>query len=293
MFHSKAIYYFNINDHANAYHYSLKEKDILFNNRWLIKQNIIGYIGSLNNHIFYCFKLGKYDEVKTLIDETRKIPILFPILSNTDVEFRIFRTFYPLEIELYTCLGDIKKILEILLQFENGINHYKKKINDTALVISTFTLASAYFTCSDYTNSIKHVNTILSLSAKNLLRIDILCFTRIINLIIHYELGNKELLEYTAVSVYRFLYKKERLYQTEKIFLDFIKLKLHKLFTEKQVIEAFKELKDELTELTKDPYEKRFLEGFDLISWLQSKIENRPFAEVVKENFAKEIATSK
>ncbi len=35
--------------------------------------------------------------------------------------------------------------------------------------------------------------------------------------------------------------------------------------------------------LKTDPYEKGAFEYFDFISWLESKIENRPFAEIIKE----------
>ena len=51
---------------------------------------------------------------------------------------------------------------------------------------------------------------------------------------------------------------------------------------EKQIL-AFRKLKTELEEIVKDPFEKRALEYFDFISWLESKIDNRPFAEVVRE----------
>lgn len=38
-----------------------------------------------------------------------------------------------------------------------------------------------------------------------------------------------------------------------------------------------------MEKLLKIPYESKALEYFDFVSWLESKIENRPFAEVVRE----------
>ena len=59
--------------------------------------------------------------------------------------------------------------------------------------------------------------------------------------------------------------------------------KLPKVNTHSELIEVFKRLHKELVQLSKDPLERRFLDGFDFISWLEGKIENRPFGEIVRE----------
>ena len=51
----------------------------------------------------------------------------------------------------------------------------------------------------------------------------------------------------------------------------------------KKIIEAFKKLKTEIENITKNPFEKQAIDYFDFISWIESKIENRSFAEIVKE----------
>ncbi len=38
-----------------------------------------------------------------------------------------------------------------------------------------------------------------------------------------------------------------------------------------------------MEELAKEPFEAKFLDDFDFISWLESKIENRPFANIIRE----------
>ena len=68
-----------------------------------------------------------------------------------------------------------------------------------------------------------------------------------------------------------------------KRFIVFIKTRLHNIRSTKDQIEAFKALKEELVSICEDPLETRFLEIFDIISWLESKIENRPFDEILRE----------
>ena len=45
----------------------------------------------------------------------------------------------------------------------------------------------------------------------------------------------------------------------------------------------FKELKTDLLNITKNQFEAKVMDHFDFISWLESKIENKPFVEILKE----------
>jgi len=103
------------------------------------------------------------------------------------------------------------------------------------------------------------------------------------NLILHYELDNTELIEYFVKSTYRLLYKRKRLYKIETHILKFIKNKLPNIFSQKDLIKAFKKELPILRAFQKDPFEQKAFRYFDFVSWLESKIENRPFAEIVKE----------
>ena len=53
--------------------------------------------------------------------------------------------------------------------------------------------------------------------------------------------------------------------------------------TDSELSGAFLDLKSELLPLTKNLYEKRSFIYFDIISWLESKIEGRTVQEVIRE----------
>ena len=69
----------------------------------------------------------------------------------------------------------------------------------------------------------------------------------------------------------------------ETAVLNFIRKKVPKIISSEDQTKTFRELKSEIEEITKDDFEKKALNHFDFVSWLKSKIENRPFAEIVKE----------
>jgi hypothetical protein len=59
--------------------------------------------------------------------------------------------------------------------------------------------------------------------------------------------------------------------------------------TDKELRELFIELRDDLFKISAKPFEKNALDELDLISWLSSKIENRPLAEILRRKNAAAI----
>ncbi|MCI5081199.1 MAG: hypothetical protein MRY78_05880, partial [Saprospiraceae bacterium] len=56
---------------------------------------------------------------------------------------------------------------------------------------------------------------------------------------------------------------------------------------ESELKDEFIRLKDKLTQLEDDRFEKRPFLYLDIISWLESKIEERPVQEIIREKFEK------
>jgi hypothetical protein len=113
------------------------------------------------------------------------------------------------------------------------------------------------------------------------LRQDIYGYARLFNLIIHYELGNNELLEYIIKSTHRYLNKKGRAYEVETLMLSSLK-KLAKTYDKAGAKKEFEKMKPQLKKILKSESEQVALEYFDFESWVNSKITEQNFAEAVK-----------
>ena len=100
-------------------------------------------------------------------------------------------------------------------------------------------------------------------------------------MISHYELGNYELIDYYIRSTYRFLLKKEDLHQFQRRILAFIK-KLDGYIRSDELDQSFKKLLEDLRVMEKDEFENRAFIYFDIISWLESKIQHIPIEEVIQ-----------
>jgi hypothetical protein len=114
------------------------------------------------------------------------------------------------------------------------------------------------------------------------MREDIHGYSRMLSLICHYELGHTDILDYHVRSTYRFLISRKVLQQYHKYILNFLK-SLSANLSEKEILEQFKKLRSQLIPLESSPIEKRAFIYFDIISWLEGKIQNRPVQDIIQE----------
>ncbi|MGB3465004.1 MAG: hypothetical protein WBA74_07035, partial [Cyclobacteriaceae bacterium] len=140
---------------------------------------------------------------------------------------------------------------------------------------------------SDHREALKWINRILNSDHQDI-REDVHSFARILNLITHYELGNTDVIEYYLRSTYRFLLKKEDLHFFQQTILAFIK-NLSRVGTEEELTEKFRELRDQMIKISESEYDKRAFVYFDIISWLESKIERKPVGEIIRRKAMREI----
>jgi hypothetical protein len=157
-------------------------------------------------------------------------------------------------------------------------------------IVSNYVAAVNYFALGDFQKSLETLNKIFN-SRDFPLRKDIQSSSRVFNLILHYELGNTESLEYFIKSTYRYLRKNKNLLKLEMLILKFIK-DLVKVQSQKHLKELLMEKKAELEGIFTDPAESEQMHGFELIAWIESKIEDKSYAEVVKSKFMRQVARS-
>src|SRR5947209_20592914 len=96
-------------------------------------------------------------------------------------------------------------------------------------------------------------------------------------------MGNDEILEHLIKSVYRFMAKMENLSTIEVEIFKFIRNSFH--LNAKQLKPAFAELLSKLKGLEKNPLEMRALSYLDIISWLESKVEDKSVDKVIREKY--------
>jgi tetratricopeptide (TPR) repeat protein len=240
------------------------------------KEFVREYISAINTLLISILFLKRYNEAEEPISKLKKIAEMFPYMKNITL-------INAYNFELIKCIqtGDFDKavlLVPVISELLENIDDSKKR---SLIDKFNYSISYAYFGAGNYDKALECLNKILNSSFTDQ-RKDLLSFTHILNLIIHFELKNTDLLEYIVKNTYRYLYQRKELYKVEAAILDFLK-KTPRFNTEKELLEGFRDLKYRIDKITEDPYEKVALDYFNITAWLESKIDNKSFAEVVRE----------
>jgi len=279
-YRTKSIYYYAILNYENFHVYGEKLLEEMERYPHMLKEDVSKYISALSNFTYSCTLLNKYDNVDKCLDKFQNIKTL-----THDDELKIHRQYYQNKFNVCIKKGNFEEGFKAMKKHLNEV----EKFNQDAFERNSFYLSYfyIYFGSGDYDKALESLNQLLNLP-KTTERKDIQSLARILNLIIHFEIGNTLLLESLLRSTYRFLSKRNRLYGFEKSVLTFIQ-KSERLRSAKEMRKAFIELKKEFENLSQNPSDNVMLRYFNFIAWLDSKIENKTFAEAVKSHYLKNL----
>ncbi len=280
LYNSFVGYYFFIQDFERGYEYAKKWVSLFNDNEELIPSKIEMYIRSINNLLVSQSKLHKYDEFKNTVQKLDLIAENQELKLTENIRLLLFKYSSTHRINRYFMLGEFTEGSQIIPEVAESLENYEPLLDTHYIIIFYYKFACMYFGIGDYHKVIFWLNKIINMKDVDL-RSDIHSFARILSLISHYEIGNLDLVDYYIRSTYRFLIKKNDLHLFQKIIMKFLR-KLSSI-TRDQLIDAFKELREQLLPLNDKFYERRPFIYFDIISWLECKIDRRDTQEIIKE----------
>ena len=286
--HQARIYYYRILSVAS---YARKDAQAFYDNNKqlirlmeerpdLLREDVSEYISALSNMSLSCGMLNRHEEVREILEKFRQIR------PNTiDDELKIHRQYYMIRFGLCIARGDFAEGLLALQAHQQEVKRFREDLfRKNTFYYQYFYI---YFGNGDFENALAYLNEWLSLSG-NIERKDLQSVARILNLIVHYEMGNTLLLESLLRSTQRFLKKEEHMSDYERAVLHFIKAVIRAAGRAEEK-KAFQLLRDQLESLYEQTAERPTLDLFDIRSWVESKILQMPFAEVVRRRYQASI----
>jgi hypothetical protein len=235
-------------------------------------------IHNLLNGLFFLRRYHKYFEtLKTL----ELVVHNEEIQQNTNTNILCFTYLYTAKLNYCFISGEFSNGLYLANEIESQLKEYAIFLDQHRVFIFYYKIASLYFGSGDYSKSVDYLQKIINWKVD--LRHDLQCYSRLLHLIAHYELGNFDLIEYLLKSVYRFMAKMENLSMVEKLMFEF----LHNAFklNKKQLKSAFEILLQKIKPFEKNIQEARTFVYLDVISWLESKIKNVAVEKIIQEKF--------
>jgi hypothetical protein len=282
LYQSYCWYGFIRQDFLMYYRYSQKMIDLFKEDETMISVETGHYIKGMHNLLNAHFDLRNFKKFTSTIDQ-------FEVFAKSDVanqhdNFRTHTSIYinSAKINWYLMTGKFTEGLAIVPTIEMKLKEYALFVDNHRIVVFNYKFASLYFGASKYDTAIDYLHKIINDNNSGL-RTDLQCYARLMHLLCHYELGNVEILEPLIKSVYRFMAKMKNLTVVEEAIFSFLR---HSFKLKPQLLRY--ELKDfllKIKHLEKNRFETRSFAYLDIISWVESKIAERPVEEIIHNKY--------
>ena len=288
-FHEQLYYHqcyvrFNyiIQNFPNCYKHAYSWVSLFKNNPEMAKRQPVEYIKGYHNLLSVLFQLQHYTRFCQVIDELAAIQHNDQIVRDLNTKVLVFKFLFSSKINKYFMEGNFTEGVKLIPELLEKLEEYSSKIDPERLLLFYYKIATLYFGSGNNRKAIYYLNQILNFREANL-REDIHCFSRILNLIAHFDAGEDHQLEHQIKSTFQFIGKMNDQQAVQKEIFQFLrksgKIKPNELKSEFQL------LYDRLSVYKEDIYERRPFLYLDILSWLKSKIENRPVQQIMQEKF--------
>ncbi len=289
LYQSYCWYGFILQDFLMYYRNCQKWVDLFEQQPFMKKVESQLYIKGTHNLLNAHFMLMNHDKFNEALHQFENFYRSKEAHINDNNRVQTFVYLYIARINKHFMEGTFTQGLKLVPQIEEKLKEFELKLDRHRVLVFYYKIACLYFGSGNNEKAIEYLNRIINWKVD--LRTDLQCYSRLLHLIAHYELGNYELMEYLIKSVYRFMAKMQSLSVVEEEIFRFLRKSFH--LDTRQVKQAFTILHDKLKKYEGSPLESRSFMYLDIISWLESKTGNVPVQEVIRQKYQKETRRRK
>jgi len=278
-YHSYLFYHLSKNNLQGMHEILGKELELQENYRHFIEDNPKNYITTIVNYLLSANLLKKRDDVNKGIIKLNAARKKFRDKVSLSLQLHILIHTLNAEMMVYRNNADLKRGRLTVKKIEAAINEHKHDFPAQVKVSLLSNAACFCFIDEKYDQALSLTNMVMNETSINF-KSDVNFFVRLLQILIHIELENYDLLEYLVDSTYKYFKEKNEIFKAESALFDFFRkaIKLRK----DELPEAFKELGYKFKKLS-DAHTQNILALFDFNIWIESKIQNKRLSEVIKE----------
>ena len=244
------------------------------------------YVRTLQYLVQCQIELGEFKEARENIRSMREV-YKEDGFGGMDIQVQVFSASYLSELRMYDRMGDQTKALELVEPILKGLEEHADRLHKEYELEFYYTLACVHFGAGEVNKALFWLNKLLN-DPEPTLRQDIFTYARLFNLVVHYELGNYDLLGYIVRSTHRFLNKRHRAHEVENVLIEHIK-KLARAQSLSVKRDLYGSLYESMSKLMKDPKENTVLKYFDFLAWARSKTQGITYSDAVKASLKRSV----
>lgn len=270
-------------DFLNYYRYAQKWVDIFETAPQMVEIETMHYIKGMHNLMVAHFNLNNANKLKQTINKLDAFSSQDIVVNNENNKIQLFTYLYTAKINIHFTEGTFTEGLQMIPALIAQLETFEMYLDNHRVLIFYYKIASLYFGSGDSNTALDYLNKIINWKVD--LRTDLQCYSRLLQLIAHYELGNYSLIEYLIKSVYRFMAKMENMSTVEEEIFNFLRKSFH--VEPKNIKPALQQLLIKLKAQEENRFETRAFVYLDVISWIESKLDNVPVEKIIRAKFLK------
>jgi tetratricopeptide (TPR) repeat protein len=270
-------------DFLTYYRYAQKWIDIYNEQPLMIKVETGYYIKGMHNLLNAHFDLRNYRAFEQTLRDFKKFSETPLANQHDNHRVQTFVYISSATINQHFMLGTFEQGLNMVPELEEKLQQYSMFLDHHRILVFNYKIANLYFGSGKYDIAIDYLQKIIHSNPD--MRNDLQCYSRLLHLMAHYELGNSEIIESLVKSVYRFMAKMKNLTVVEDMMFKFLR---HSILLPRTKVRA--ELETFLMnvkQLEKNRFQTRSFAYLDIISWLESKVYDKPLSTVIREKYLK------
>lgn len=284
LLHTRLLYFLGKNNLEEVRNILGREIDLLEANRHFVDDNPRNYSNALINYLLFSQITGYREGVLVTISKLNRLRKKLKNKVPLSLQIQIFFHAANSEILVYRNSADLRRGRNLIKKINEELPKFGNEIPPQLRIALLSNIASFLFMDGQYDEALKMNSKLLDESGPAF-KSDVFQFSKILNIIIHYELNNFDLLEYLVESTYKFFRDKNVMKKMENILFAFFK-KLVRSGPDEH-IELFDELHFNLKKLELDDNTYNLLTMFDFIIWAESHASGIPMPQLIKNNSSK------
>jgi len=279
--HTKLFYHLGKNELEDVKKLLREEISLLEENRHYIDDNPNNYSSCLINYLLFSQITGARKEVMDTIVKLnalrRKLKNKVPLSLQLKIMFHAANS----EMLVYRNSCDMRRGRNVIKRVEAELPRYESEIPPQLKISLLSNISSFMVVDENYSAALKVNNKVLDESGLNF-KNDVHRFAKLLNLILHYELGNYDHLEYILEGTQKFFREKNILFRFEKLLFTHFRKLINNDVSEHA--ELFGELYFNMRKLDIDNNTRVLLSIFDFISWAYAHSAGKKLLDVLRSN---------
>lgn len=281
LYQSYTWYAFIRQDFLQYYRYTRKWVELFQEQPLMIRVETGHYIKGIHNLLNAHFDLRNHRRFEATLQLLKNFSESERVKENDNFRIQVFIYMSQARINQHFMRGTFKEGLTLVPQIEKELEENELFLDSHRILVLNYKFAMLYFGSGDFNTCIDYLQKIIY--DKTNLRYDLQCYARLVHLLAHYELGNDMLMESLTKSVFRFMAKMKNLTAIEEAMFKFLRHSI--AIPARQLKPEFEKFLQQIKHLENNRYQTRAFAYLDVISWVESKVYNKPMEAVIHEKY--------